>query len=290
MDSHNLIQSRRSFIFTPGLKPEMFPKAIKSGTDMVCVELEDGIAPQDKELARKLAINLFETKQNNDGIEKILRINSLREKFGIDDVQAILNTNTPPPALMIPKVKSSEEIVLLDSLLTEKRHNCRLHIIIETNEGLEKAYDIANCSNRIDALFFGGVDMSAELRCENKWEPLLYARSRIVHAASSAGIDAIDVPFLDLDNPEGMKEEASKAKELGFSGKGSIHPKQIPILNEVFTPSEEVIQRAKKITSTFEKANTGLVVIEGKLIEKPVLREMYRILAVAKKIEKNNLI
>ena len=257
---------------------------------MVCVELEDGIAPQDKDLARKLAIKLFETKQNNDGIERILRINSLREKFGIDDVQAILNTNTPPPALMIPKVKSSEEIVLLDSLLTEKRQNCRLHIIIETNEGLEKAYDIANCSNRIDALFFGGVDMSAELRCENKWEPLLYARSRIVHAASSAGIDAIDVPFLDLDDPEGMKKEAIKAKELGFSGKGSIHPKQIPILNEVFTPSEEVIQRAKKITSTFEKANTGLVVIEGKLIEKPVLREMYRILAVAKKIEKNNLI
>ena len=290
MDSNNLIQSRRSFIFTPGLKPEMFPKAIKSGTDMVCVELEDGIAPQDKDLARKLAIKLFETKQNDDGIERILRINSLREKFGIDDVQAILNTNTPPPALMIPKVKSSEEIVLLDSLLTEKRHNCRLHIIIETNEGLEKAYDIANCSNRIDALFFGGVDMSAELRCENKWEPLLYARSRIVHAASSAGIDAIDVPFLDLDDPEGMKKEAIKAKELGFSGKGSIHPKQIPILNEVFTPSEEVIQRAKKITSTFEKANTGLVVIEGKLIEKPVLREMYRILAVAKKIEKNNLI
>ena len=219
MDSNNLIQSRRSFIFTPGLKPEMFPKAIKSGTDMVCVELEDGIAPQDKNLARKLAIKLF-----------------------------------------------------------------------ETNEGLEKAYDIANCSNRIDALFFGGVDMSAELKCENKWEPLLYARSRIVHAASSAGIDAIDVPFLDLDDPEGMKQEAIKAKELGFSGKGSIHPTQIPILNEVFTPSEEVIQRAKKITSTFEKANTGLVVIDGKLIEKPVLREMYRILAVAKKIEKNNVI
>ena len=282
MDSNNLIQSRRSFIFTPGLKPEMFPKAIKSGTDMVCVELEDGIAPQDKNLARKLAIKLFETKQNDDGIERILRINSLREKFGIDDVQAILNTNTPPPALMIPKVKSSEEIVLLDSLLTEKKHNCRLHIIIETNEGLEKAYDIANCSNRIDALFFGGVDMSAELRCENKWEPLLYARSRIVHAASSAGIDAIDVPYLDLEDPEGMKKEAIKAKELGFSGKGSIHPKQIPILNEVFTPSKEVIQRAKKITSTFEKANTGLVVIDGKLIEKPVLREMYIILAVAK--------
>ena len=188
---------------------------------------------------------------------------------------------------MIRKVKSSEEIVLLDSLLSEKGHICRLHIIIETNEGLEKAYEIANCSDRIDALFFGGVDMSAELRCENKWEPLLYARSRIVHAASSAGIDAIDVPYLDLEDPEGMKKEDIKARELGFSGKGSIHPNQVPILNEVFTPSDEVIQKAKKITSTFEKANTGLVVIDGKLIEKPVLREMYRILGIAKRIQLN---
>ena len=126
--------------------------------------------------------------------------------------------------------------------------------------------------------------MSAELRCENKWEPLLYTRSRIVHAAASAGIDAIDVPYLDLDDLDGMKEEAIKAKELGFSGKGSIHPKQISVLNNVFTPSIEVIERAKKITSTFEEANTGLVVIDGKLIEKPVLREMYRILSIANKL------
>ena len=282
MNHNTKIQARRSFIFTPGLKPEMFPKALKSGTDMVCIELEDGIAPQDKKIARNLAMKLFQQEQEYDGVERILRINCLREKFGIEDVKAILSAKNPPPALMIPKVKTSEEVNLLDD---EKGHNCRLHIIIETNEGLENAFKIANCSKRIDALFFGGVDMSAELRCENKWEPLLYARSRIVHAAASAGIDAIDVPYLDLEDPEGMKKEAIKAKELGFSGKGSIHPKQIPILNEVFTPTNETIERAKKITATFEAANTGLVVIDGKLIEKPVLREMYRILSIANKIK-----
>ena len=286
MENKKEIQSRRSFIFTPGLKPEMYPKALKSGTDMVCIELEDGIAPQDKEIARNLALKLFQEKQENDGVERILRINSLREKFGIEDVQAILSTKNPPPALMIPKVKKPDEIVLLDNLLSEKGHHCRIHVIIETNEGLENAYQIANCSNRIDALFFGGVDMSAELRCENKWEPLLYARSRIVHAAASAGIDAIDVPYLDQEDLEGMRKEAILAKELGFSGKGSIHPKQIPILNDVFTPSELSIKKAQKIVSVFEKANTGLVVIDGKLIEKPVLREMYRILSIAKKISK----
>ena len=286
MNHNSNTQPRRSFIFTPGLKPEMYPKALKSGTDMVCIELEDGIAPKDKEIARNLALKLFQEKQENDGVERILRINCLREKFGIDDVQAILSTQNHPPALMIPKVKKPDEIVLLDNLLSEKGHHCRIHVIIETNEGLENAYQIANCSNRIDALFFGGVDMSAELRCENKWEPLLYARSRIVHAAASAGIDAIDVPYLDLEDLEGMRKEAILAKELGFSGKGSIHPKQIPILNDVFTPSELSIKKAQKIVSVFEKANTGLVVIDGKLIEKPVLREMYRILSIAKKISK----
>ena len=284
MNHNSNTQPRRSFIFTPGLKPEMYPKALKSGTDMVCIELEDGIAPQDKEIARNLALKLFQEKQENDGVERILRINCLREKFGIDDVQAILSTQNHPPALMIPKVKKPDEIVLLDNLLSEKGHHCRIHVIIETNEGLENAYQIANCSNRIDALFFGGVDMSAELRCENKWEPLLYARSRIVHAAASAGIDAIDVPYLDLEDLEGMRKEAILAKELGFSGKGSIHPKQIPILNDVFTPSELSIKKAQKIVSVFEKANTGLVVIDGKLIETPVLREMYRILSIANKI------
>ena len=287
MKNKQNIQSRRSFIFTPGLKPEMFPKALNSGADMVCVELEDGIAPKDKEIARKLAIKIFKEKKIEDSVERILRINCLREKFGIDDVKSILETDSPPPALMIPKVKTSDEIILLDNLLSEKGHDCRIHVIIETNEGLENVYKIANCSNRIDALFFGGVDMSAELRCENKWEPLLYARSRIVHAAASAGIDAIDVPYLDLEDLEGMRKEAILAKELGFSGKGSIHPKQIPILNEVFTPSKSEIKKAQNIVSVFEKANTGLVVIDGKLIEKPVLREMYRILSIAEKISKN---
>ena len=287
MKNKQNIQSRRSFIFTPGLKPEMFPKALNSGADMVCVELEDGIAPKDKEITRKLAIKIFKEKKIEDSVERILRINCLREKFGIDDVKSILETDSPPPALMIPKVKTSDEIILLDNLLSEKGHDCRIHVIIETNEGLENVYKIANCSNRIDALFFGGVDMSAELRCENKWEPLLYARSRIVHAAASAGIDAIDVPYLDLEDLEGMRKEAILAKELGFSGKGSIHPKQIPILNEVFTPSKSEIKKAQKIVSVFEKANTGLVVIDGKLIEKPVLREMYRILSIAEKISKN---
>jgi len=281
--SQSIVRPRRSFIFTPGLKPDMFPKALACGTDIVCVELEDGIAPKDKREARRLALELFATPQADDGVERILRINCLREQFGIEDVQAILATDTPPPALMMPKVRTPDEVVMLDNLLSERGHATRLHVIIETNAGLEAAYDIAHCSARIDALFFGGVDMAAELRCENAWEPLLYARSRVVHAAAAAGLDVIDVPFLDLDDQAGMVVAAQQAKALGFSGKGSVHPKQVAALNQVFTPSADEIARARRIIQTFAEADTGLVVIDGKLIEKPVLRDMHRIVAIAER-------
>ena len=279
--TNRIIRPRRSFIFTPGLRPDMYPKALASGADIVCVELEDGIAPKDKEEARKNALALFEEPQAVDGVERILRINSMRERFGIEDVNAILTSKTPPPALMMPKVKAPDEVVILDQLLTEAGHGTRLHVIIETNEGLEAAFEIAKCSDRIDAMFFGGVDMAAELRCQNTYDALLYARSRVVHASAAAGLDVIDVPYLDLDDPEGMRVEAERVSDLGFSGKGSVHPKQIATLNEVFTPSQAKISRARRIISEFETANTGLVVIDGKLIEKPVLRDMYRIVAIA---------
>ena len=276
---------RRSFIFTPGLRPDMYPKALASGADIVCVELEDGIAPKDKAEARRNALALFEAPQAEDGVERIVRINSMRERFGVEDVASVLATETPPPALMMPKVRTPDEVAQLDTLLTEAGHATRLHVIIETNTGLEAAYDIAHCSNRIDAMFFGGVDMAAELRCKNAWEPLLYARSRVVHAAASAGLDAIDVPHLDLEDPDGMRVAAEQARDLGFAGKGAVHPKQIPALNQVFTPSEDQIARARRITAEFEAADTGLVVIDGKLIEKPVLRDMYRIIAIADRME-----
>lgn len=278
------IRPRRSFIFTPGLRPEMYPKALACGADIVCVELEDGIAPKDKEEARRNALALFAEPQADDGVERILRINSMRERFGIEDVQAILSTETPPPALMMPKIKTPDEVVQLDQLLTEAGHVTRLHVIIETCAGLENAYEIAHCSDRIDAMFFGGVDMAAELRCKNEWEPLLYARSRVVHAAASAELDVIDVPYLDLDDPDGNRRAAEQARDLGFCGKGSVHPKQIAALNEVFTPTDDQIARARRIISEFEAADTGLVVIDGKLIEKPVLREMHRIVAIADRI------
>ena len=277
-------RARRSFIFTPGLKPEMFPKALNCGVDMVCVELEDGIAPKDKKLARENSIELFKTDSGHENVERILRINSIRTQFGLDDLNAVLNSEKPPPSLMLPKVMDAEEILIVDDLLTEAGKNCELHPIIETNKGLENVFKIASSSKRIKTLFFGLIDMAAELRCKLTWEDLLYARSRVVHAAARVGIDAIDGPYLDLQDQEGLEKYCEQARNLGFTGKGSINPKQVPIINKIFSPNKEEVAKAERILEIFGEADTGLVMVDGKLIEKPVLRQMQRTLDIAKKL------
>ena len=280
----NKINVRRSFIFTPGLKPEMFPKAIDSGADMVCIELEDGIAIKDKDQARKNTIDALKTLEVKSGVELVVRVNCQRTKFGLLDLEAFISSKLKVKSLMLPKVKTPEEVTFIDDLLTDCNLDTDLHVIMETNEALESIYDIAHSSKRIVALYFGGVDMAAELRVPNKFENLIYARSKLVHAGASVGVDVIDVPYLDLEDMNGMKKEAELVKNLGFTGKGSIHPKQINILNEIFTPTKEEINKAKKIVDQFNDSNTGLVVIDGKLIEKPVLREMQRKILIADKI------
>ena len=230
------LKVRRSFIFTPGLHPEMFPKAIASGADMVCIELEDGIAINDKEQARKNTIEALKTLEVKNDVELVIRFNNQRTKFGLLDLEAFISSKVDLKAIMLPKVKTPDEITFIDDLLTDCNLDTDLHVIMETNEALENIYNIAHASKRIVALYFGGVDMAAELRVENKWENLVHARSKLVHAGASVGVDVIDVPYLDLENMDGMRKEAELVRNLGFTGKGSIHPKQIQILNEVFTP------------------------------------------------------
>ena len=285
--SSDKINVRRSFIFTPGLKPEMFPKAISSGADMVCIELEDGIAIKDKDEARKNTFKALETLEVKSGVELVVRVNCQRTKFGLMDLEAVVSSKINVKAIMLPKVKTPDEITFIDDMLTDCGLNTDLHVIMETNEALESIYDIAHASKRIVALYFGGVDMAAELRVPNEYKNLIYARSRLVHAGASVSVDVIDVPYLDLEDMDGMKIEAELVRDLGFTGKGSIHPKQINMLNEIFTPSKEEIIKAKRIVDQFNESDTGLVVIDGKLIEKPVLREMQRKILIADKINQS---
>ncbi len=277
------IRPRRSLLFVPALRPDRFHKALEAGADIVCIDLEDAVARDRKAEGRALTLPLFRT-PSHPQVEQMARINALATLEGLKDLQAIIEGGAPPPALMIPKVRSPEEIRLLDELLIGTCAAIRYCVIIETNQGLERVQEIARASPRIDSLIVGAVDLSADLRCVKEWEPLLYARSRVAHAAASAGVDLLDVPFLNLEDEAGLRLESERCAKLGFTGKASIHPKQIPIINAAFSPGEALIAKAKRVCAAFEADQTGLVVVDGELIELPVVRSMYRVLAVAERI------
>ena len=171
---------RRSLIFMPGNRPTLFPKALGSGADIVCVDLEDAIAPQDKEEARANTFPLFADHDTGQGPECMVRINCLRTAEGLADLLALLECDQCPPALMLTKTKSADEIRVYEELLAGAGHAPRLHVIVETNQALEACHEIAHASDTLDSLLFGGVDMAAELRVEPSWEGLRYARARVV--------------------------------------------------------------------------------------------------------------
>ena len=144
----NKLRVRRSFIFTPGLNPEMFPKAIDSGADMVCIELEDGIALKDKNDARKNTLNALKTLNVKDDVELVIRVNCQRTKHGLLDLEAFVSSKLKIGAIMLPKVKTPDEIKFIDDLLTDCNLDTDLHVIMETNESLECIYDIPHSSKR----------------------------------------------------------------------------------------------------------------------------------------------
>ena len=276
----NDIQPRRNLLFVPGTRPDRFAKALAAGPDMVTVDLEDAVIPAHKDKAREQAMPLF-AGQGAEGIERVVRINGLRTPFGLKDLLAIVEHPSPPDAVMLPKVESADEVRIVDALLQGAARPVGLHVIIESNPGLEQALAIAGACPRVRSLLFGAVDMAAELGSAMDFTSMLYARSRVVHAAASRGLDAIDVPWLDLEDEAGLALECRLVRDLGFTGKAAIHPRQLAPINAAFTPDGERIAYARKVIAAFEASSDGLVVVDGKLIEIPVVRSARRTLAIA---------
>jgi (S)-citramalyl-CoA lyase len=273
------IQPLRNLLFVPGTRPDRFEKALAAGPDMVTVDLEDAVIPPHKDAAREQAMPLFDGAA--DGIERVVRINGMRTPFGLNDLLAVVEHPTPPDAIMLPKVESADEVRIVDALLQRAARPVGLHVIIESNAGLEQALAIGRACGSIRSLLFGAVDMAAELGAAMDFTSMLYARSRVVHAAASCGLDAIDVPYLDLEDPDGLALECRLVRDLGFTGKAAIHPKQLGTINTAFTPDAARIAYANKVIAAFETSEGGLVVVDGKLIEIPVVRSAGRTLAIA---------
>lgn len=271
---------RRSFLFVPGLRPDRFLKALETGADVVCIDLEDAVAPERKDESRALSLPLYH--QHRDARpEKAVRINSVRTPEGLDDLTAILRLETAPDAVVLPKVRTADEVRLVGELLRHRPTPIALYVIIETAEGLENVAAIAQADPLVVALFIGAIDLSAELRVKPTWDALFYARSRIVHAAARAEVAVLDVPYLTLDDEEGLRAEATRSAALGFTGKALIHPGHIPTIHAAFAPSAEEVAYARRVIAAYAESTTGLAVVDGKLIEKPVIREAERILANA---------
>lgn len=274
--------ARRSMLFAPGLRPDRARKAMAAGADVVCIDLEDAVAVAHKDEARNLVMPLF-AEPNPSGCERVLRINGLDTVHGLRDIEALLSLEHLPDAVMMTKVRSAAEVELLDELLQGNAARCKFYVTLETNQGLEDVFRIAGASPRMACLLFGEVDLSADLRCKRTPQALLYARSRVAHAAATFELDVMDVPHIHLEDMDGLHAASAHAAELGFTGKSCIHPTQIPVVHQYFTPSEEEIARAERAVDAFKAGgSTGLAVLDGLMLQKPVLRASLRILALAR--------
>jgi (S)-citramalyl-CoA lyase len=276
---------RRSLLFVPGARIEIFPKGLASGADIVCIDLEDAVADDVKDDVRGAVFSAVADHQSDGKTEIWIRVNSIRTATGMADILALAQSDTAPDGIMLPKISSPEEVRILRDVLSAIHPGLKFHPLIETTEGLKWAYKIAKSSHKIGSMLFGGFDMSANLRVEPGWNALLHARQQLVLAAANAKVDLLDMPNFGLDDPEGLKQETEKASELGFTGKCAIHPKQIDIINDVFSPSAEEIAKAKDLIAKYEAQEKAFVEIDGVLMEKPVVERLYRTLAIAERIE-----
>jgi citrate lyase subunit beta/citryl-CoA lyase/(S)-citramalyl-CoA lyase len=266
---------RRSLLFAPGNRPAIFDKALAAGADVVCVDLEDAVPGPDKGMARDLAMGFL----NGDaGPERVVRINSLRSVEGMRDLLAVVAARPESGVLMLPKVAGAWEVRLADEVLTEAGLSLGLAVLVESAEGMANARAIM-AGPRVQFALFGGVDYAAEMGVAVAHEPLLHARYEMVLAAKLAGIDVMDVPSLAFRDNDIVQAEAGVAKSLGFTGKACLHPGNVAVVNAVFTPTADEIARAEKIVAAYEASPNGLAELDGKLIEKPVVRAMQRILA-----------
>ncbi len=287
---------RRSRLYLPGNEPKFYPNAGLHKPDGIILDLEDSVAPTEKDAAQILVRNALRS-IDFYGAERMVRINQLPQ--GLEDLEYIVPHNVH--VILIPKVEAADQIKQVEEKVLElkKKHKVKNDIffmpIIESALGVEKAYEIGSASELNCALAVGLEDYTADIgtqRSDNGTESFV-ARSKVVNAAKAAGIQAIDTVFSDVNDMKKLEESVIEAKQLGFEGKGCIHPRQVVVVNKAFLPSEAEIEKAKKIVKAFNEAKEkgiGVVSIGSKMIDAPVVKRAERVVNLAlyyKMIPKN---
>ena len=269
---------RRTMLFLPGNNPNMIMNGGLLGADSIIFDLEDAVAPDQKDAARIL-------------VKSALR--SL--PYWEEDIEEMVPLG--PSAIMPTKVSDGDYIRKLEQKITETEEKNGMDVgkiklipLLETAMGIEHAYDIAIASPRMEALYLGAEDLTADLRCERTKEgaEILYARGRLVCAARAAGIEAYDTPFTDVEDMEGLRRDARFAKGLGYTGKAVINPRHVEDVNCIFSPSDKEIRYAREVFGAIREAKRqgkGAISLRGKMIDAPIAQRAKLVLEAASELK-----
>jgi len=280
---------RRSRIYAPGNNPRLLAGIDLHGADCVLLDLEDSVPPAEKASARVLVKHLLATA---DFPEVWVRINPLGEGGGDDLAEVLLGR---PHGICLPKTEGADGVRALAEALArlEKAMGIEAGMtfilpILETGKGVLHAEEIAASDPRVVGIAFGAEDYTRDLGARRTRDALLFARSHVAAAAAAAGVQASDTVYADVEDEAGLVTEATEARDLGFSGKGVINPRQIGPVHRVFSPSDEEIAQAKRIVAAAEEAEaqgSGAVALDGKMVDRPVLARAERILRLAQRLK-----
>ena len=285
---------RRTMLFLPGNNPNMIVNGGLLGADSIIFDLEDAVAPDQKDAARILGKSALGS-LDFGRCEIIVRINALDTPYWEEDLQEMVPLR--PAVIMPTKVSDGDYIRKLDRKITEIEEKngmdagkIKLIPLLETAMGIEHAYEIAAASPRMEALYLGAEDLTADLRCERTKEgaEILYARGRLVCAVRAAGIEAYDTPFTDVEDMEGLRRDARFAKGLGYTGKAVINPRHVEDVNCIFSPSDKEIRYAREVFGAIREAKRqgkGAISLRGKMIDAPIAQRAKLVLEAASELK-----
>lgn len=281
---------RRTMMFVPGSNVAMLRDAAIYGADSVMFDLEDSVSLKEKDSARALVHFALKTFDYSN-VETVVRINAL-EDGGDLDVEAVVLAGVN--VIRLPKTENAQDIIDVEAVIEKvERENdievgtTKMMAAIESAEGVLNAREIANSSERLIGIALGAEDYVTNMKTRRYPDgtELSFARNMILHAARAAGIAAIDTVYSDVDNTEGFKAEVSLIKQLGFDGKSVINSRQIPLVNEIYTPTEKEINNALAVVAGIREAEakgSGVISVNGKMVDKPIVERAERVLALAK--------
>lgn len=269
------IMPRRSVLFSPGDRPELMRKAPESDADMVVFDLEDAVGPENKSVGREAVADVITDPAFNPDCEVCVRVTDDARR----DLRYLLDGSVRLDILMLPKTETAREVTEIAALLSEFGVDIPVCALCETAQGILNAPEIAAAESTA-AIAFGAEDLAADIGASRTEEgtEVLYARERVVLAASAAEIDAIDTVFTDIDDTDGLVTATETARDLGYDGKMAIHPAQVPVINDAFTPSDEQIEWAHNVLDAHEEHEGGVFRVDDEMIDAPLIARAENIL------------